>query len=203
MSQPTSSLLPPRKPRHLNPLGRMIGEALDSQLLLFAQTNTEFTIPKARDMLRALPELMDCDKTQLRYYVRDRVHTLESQGLAKRVDVEGKNRTIFRMTLDYTADENLEQAEAAAPHTVPSMSQPDSDDLLTFLEKDRHHLSTRMHVAISEAEYYKKVLDQYPHEKARITPLLQVAIEQSDRLKGEWDANLTLRHHLTVKEGCA
>jgi len=201
MSQPTSSLLPPCKPRHNNPLGRMIAEALDSQLLYFAQYNTAFTIPKARDTLLALPELMDCDKTQLRYYVRDRVHSLERLGLAKRVDVEGKNRTIFRMALEYAADENYEQV--TPPSTPPLTSPPDTDDLLTFLEKDRHHLSTRMHTAISEAEYYKKVLDQYPHEKARITPLLQVAIEQSDRLKGEWDANLTLRHHLTVKEDCA
>ncbi|CAM3943477.1 hypothetical protein VRRI112168_07250 [Vreelandella rituensis] len=198
MSQPTSSLLPPRKPRRNNPLGRMIAEALDNQLLHFAQTDTPFTIPKVRDILLTLPELADCDKTKLRYYVRDRVHTLERLGLAKRVGVEGENRTIYCLTLVEATEETAEQA--ATPETTPSTSPADTDDLLSFLEKDRHHLSTRMHVAISEAEYYKKVLDRYPHEKARIAPLLKTSIEQSDRLKGEWDANLTLRRQLTGKE---
>lgn len=198
MSQTTPSLLPPLKPRHNNPLGRMVAEALDNQLLNLAQTDTTFTIPKVRDTLLALPELSDCDKTQLRYYVRDRIHNLERLDLATRVGVEGKNRTIFRLTLEEEADETAEQTSTT--DEAPSASPTATDDLLTYLEKDRRHLSTRMHVAISEAEYYKKVLDQYPHEKPRIAPLLQAAIEQSDSLKGEWDANLTLRRQLSGEE---
>ncbi|HBS82015.1 MAG TPA: hypothetical protein DEA72_02650 [Halomonas campaniensis] len=198
MSQITSSSLPPRKPRHNNPLGRMIAEALDSQLLHYAYTNTEFTIPDVRNVLHALPEFADYDKTRLRYYVRDRVHALERLGLATRVGMVDKKRAIFRLHFDAeeTACEQPTADELSPLSALPSTT----DDLLTFLEKDRQHLNACMHVAISEAEYYKKILDQYPTEKARITPLLQAATEKSNHLKGEWDANLTLRSQLASRE---
>ncbi|RUR27824.1 hypothetical protein ELY33_14620 [Vreelandella andesensis] len=198
MSQITSSSLPPRKPRHNNPLGRMIAEALDNQLLHYAYTNTEFTIPDVRNVLHALPEFADYDKTRLRYYVRDRVHALERLGLATRVGMVDKKRAIFRLHFD--VEETVCEQPTTDDTSPVSARLSTNDDLLTFLEKDRQHLNTCMHIAISEAEYYKKILDQYPTEKARIIPLLQAATEKSNHLKGKWDANLTLRSQLTSQE---
>ncbi|AVI62919.1 hypothetical protein [Halomonas sp. GFAJ-1] len=195
MSQLTSSSLPPRKPRQDNPLGRMIAEALDNLLLRYAHAGIEFTIPEARNDLSALPDFADTDKTQLRYYVRDRLHTLERLGLATRVGVMGENRAIFRLHLEVVEAECTQQTTDNAPQS-PGTHRSSNDNLLVFLEKDRQHLSTRMQIAVSEAEYYKKVLDQYPDEKARISPLLETALEKSSRLKGEWDANVTLRSQL-------
>ncbi|MBR2515262.1 MAG: hypothetical protein IKE45_14855 [Halomonas sp.] len=198
MSDVTSSSLPPRKPRHNNPIGRMIAEALDSQLLHYAYTNTDFTIPDVRDALHAMPEFSDYDRTRLRYYVRDRVHALEHLGVATRVGMLGKKRTIFRLNLD---TEEATFNPSTTNDNLPLSVQPSTNnELLTFLEKDRQHLNACMHIAISEAEYYKKILDQYPTEKARIAPLLQAATEKSNQLKGEWDANLTLRSQLSRQE---
>lgn len=205
MSQPASSLLPSRKKRCTTSKGRMIAEALDNQLLHFAQTNTRFTIAKVRDALLAQPELADHNKTQLRYHVRDRLNKLEEVGLAERVDIEGQNRPIYRLVLD---DNDASCDEASPESTSPANTTPltptsttgETDDLLAFLERDRHQLSTQMQAAISEAEYYQQVLTRYPQEKARITPLLDKAIKRSGTLKGHWDANLTLRHQLTAQE---
>lgn len=208
MSQPTSSLLPARKKRCTSAKGRMIAEALDNKLLDFARTNTPFTIAKVHNALLAQPELADHDKTQLRYHVRDRLNKLEEVGLAERVDVEGRNRPVYRLLLNDgevsfdDANEEIAPSSDTAPST-PATPADETNDLHAFLERDRHHLNTQMQAAISEAEYYQQVLAHYPQEKLRITPLLDEAIKRSGTLKGKWDANLTLRHQLTAGENRA
>ena len=213
MSQPTTSQLPARKKRCTSAKGRMIAEALDNQLLAFARTGTPFTISNVRDALLAQPEMADNDKAQLRYHVRDRINRLERMGLTTRVGVHGSNRPIYRLFLDEaneTHDASSEHEDslddAPAPETTsstPSQAADCTDDVYTFLERDRHQLNTQMQAAISEAEYYQRVLSHYPHETARITPLLEEAIQRSGTLKGQWDANLMLRRELAAKEGRA
>lgn len=213
MSQPTTPQLPARKKRCNSAKKRMIAEALDNQLLEFARTGTPFTISNVRDALLAQPELADNGKKQLRYHVRDRINRLEKMGLATRVDVHGRNRPIYQLFLDEANETNDASNEhedslddAPAPEVTsptPSQSANRTDDVYTFLERDRHQLNTQMQAAISEAEYYQRVLSHYPHETARITPLLEEAIQRSGTLKGQWDANLMLRRELAGKENCA
>ncbi|WP_205598596.1 hypothetical protein, partial [Halomonas sp. NO4] len=71
---------------------RLIADALDHQLLAFAETGESFTISEVRDQLLKEPRLANLDSVLLRYRVRDRLATLEAKGLAHRVGMRGKNR---------------------------------------------------------------------------------------------------------------
>ena len=189
--------LPSPKPRRHDPLSRMIAEALDHQLLCCAEADESFTTYEIRDQLLKRPEFEDIDPNLLRFRVRDRLKTLEKHGLVVAVGVRGKNRRLFRLQLDTPA----ELSDSTTPPSSSAPSQTDSSTessrpLLEHLEQERHYLQTAMHTAISEAEYYQHLITSFPDERSQIAPLLEVAIEHSGRLQGQWDANLKVRQRL-------
>lgn len=53
-----------------------------------------------------------------------------------------------------------------------------------------------MYTVMGESEHYRKLLEQFPQEAGRITPLLDVSIAQGSQLKGKLDANIKLRRTL-------
>ncbi|WP_299316839.1 hypothetical protein [uncultured Halomonas sp.] len=192
-----ATILPAPKPRQNDPLALMIAEALDHQLLGCAETGEAFTTSDIRDRLLKQPELDGTDPTQLRYRVRDRLKTLERQDLVEHAGVRGKNRRLYRMQLDTPA----EPSESTPPSPSSTQPQPASEKaptrpLLEHLEQERHYLQTAMHAAIGEAEHYQQLIVSFPDERSQIAPLLEVAIEHSGRLKGQWDANLKVRQRL-------
>ena len=187
----------PRKPRRNDPLSRMIAEALDHQLIRHAEANTSFTIPEVRDQLHRLPELESVDASKLRFRVRDRLQTLEKHGLVERIGVRGKNRGLYRMQLDISAEPSESSSHppsSTQPQTVSSTTS--ARPLLEHLEQERHYLQSAMHAAISEAEHCKHLMASFPAERSQIAPLLEAAIENSSRLQGQWNANLKIRQRL-------
>ncbi len=175
---------------------RMVAEALDQQLLHYSRHNQPFTISEIRDHLLKLPELASLNSVNLRYRVRDRLNTLERDGLAERVGLLGKRRVIYRVAL-----EGPDNDPANSPATpLPASSSAPADTLGDFLTKERERLRTEMQTALGEAEHYRSLLTHFPAERGRIAPLLETAIERGSRLKGQWDANTTLRSMLKSEE---
>ncbi|WP_416138957.1 hypothetical protein ACM26W_00660 [Halomonas sp. HK25] len=147
--------LPPQKMRTANPLKQMIAEALDRQLLCYAQTNASFTIPELRDHLLNVPELASVDNIKLRLVVRDRLRTLERHNLIEQIGVRGANRRLFKMNLPEPPAEAAPRPNPPNPSTAPP---PAAQELLTYLDEERHRLRTEMHATLSEAEYYRRAL---------------------------------------------
>ena len=198
-----ATTLPSPKPRRHDPLSRMIAEALDHQLLCCAEANESFTTYEIRDQLLKRPEFEDIDPNLLRFRVRDRLKTLVKHGLVLAVGVRGKNRRLFRMQLDTPT----EPSKSTTPPSSSAPSQTDSSTvstrpLLEHLEQERHYLQTAMRSAISEAEHYQHLITSFPDERSQIVPLLEVAIEHSGRLQGQWDANLKVRQRLVRRGEC-
>ncbi|MDL0433899.1 hypothetical protein QPM17_22410 [Marinobacter sp. TBZ242] len=178
---------------------RMVAEALNQQLLHYSRQNQPFTISEIRDHLLKLPELASLNSVNLRYRVRDRLNTLERDGLAERVGLLGKRRVIYRVALEGPDNDPANSPATPYPPSSPS-SSASSDTLSGFLTKERERLRTEMQSALGEAEHYRSLLTHFPAERGRITPLLETAIERGSRLKGQWDANTTLRSMLKSEE---
>lgn len=180
---------------------RMIAEALDNQLLRFAQAEESFTISEVRDQLLKKPELEHIDSVLLRYRVRDRINKLERSGLAERVGVRGKKRAIYRLkdlNAPSEASTTISDTDTANAPT-PSSTQ----ELTAFLETERDQLLSEMQAALSEAEHYRFLIQQFPEAQPRISPLLETAIERGGQLKGRLDANIKLRRRLADGEESA
>ena len=178
-------------------LSLMIAEAMDSRLLHYARTDQTFTISDVRDHLLMRPELADLASNALRYRVRERMKTLERNGLAERVGLLGKRRVIYRLKLE----EAEEQADTS-PATPPS-SPISPNGIADFLADERDRLRSEMQAALGEAEHYRSLLQHFPEERGRISPLLETSIERGSRLKGQWDANTKLRATLCDREANA
>lgn len=193
---PATALPAPKSRRH-DPLSRMIAEALDHQLLCFAETGDPFTTYEIRDQLLKRPELEGIDPNLLRFRVRDRLRTLEKHGLVVRIGVRGKNRGLYRMQLDIPVEPS--ESTSHPPSSTQSQTVPSSGSsrpLVEHLEQERRYLQTAMHAAISEAEHCKHLMASFPAERSHIAPLLEAAIENSSRLQGQWNANLKIRQRL-------
>ncbi|AMD01542.1 hypothetical protein [Halomonas chromatireducens] len=171
----------------------MVTEALDQQLLHYSRHNQPFTISEIRDHLLKLPELASMNHVKLRYRVRDRLNTLERDGLAERVGLLGKRRVIYQVALEDTDDES--ECSPVSPSSTHSSSES-SDALADYLSNERDRLRAEMQTALGEAEHYRSLLNHFPAERGRIAPLLETAIERGSRLKGQWDANTTVRSML-------
>ncbi|WP_254277521.1 hypothetical protein [Halomonas sp. 3H] len=194
---PGNTLPAPKSRRH-DPLSRMIAEALDHQLLCFAETGDPFTTYEIRDQLLKRSELEGIDPNLLRFRVRDRLRTLEKHGLVVRIGVRGKNRGLYRMQLDSTAEtsETTTPPPSSAPSSQTDSSKTSARPLLEHLEQERRYLQTAMQALINEAEHYQHLIASFPDERSQIAPLLEAAIEHSGRLQGQWDANLKVRQRL-------
>lgn len=193
---PTSTL-PHKRHHRQDPLGRMVAEVLDHQLLHYALSQASFSIPGMRDQLLQLPELEGMDGSALRYRIRDRLRTLQKHELVDEVGIAGKRSKLFRMRPEVAAEA---PADLSPDHhsAEPNESSPDDGvALLTHLEQERRRLQATMQVAMGEAEHYKRLMTRFPDAKVHIWPLLEAAIEQSGTLQGQWEANLKLRRALS------
>ncbi|WP_311946751.1 hypothetical protein [Halomonas piscis] len=189
----------PRKRRHYpNPRDRMVAEALDHQLYGYALSQARFSIPEVRDVLLQLPELEGIDDHLLRYRIRDRLKTLQNHELVDEVGVAGRRPKWFRMRPEVAGCE-----ASAEPSTTPpsdeSSESPSTDRavLMAHLEQERRRLQAAMQVAMGEAEHYKRLITQFPDDRAAIAPLLEAAIDKNGTLQGQWEANLKLRRALS------
>lgn len=206
-----ANTLPVQKSRMSDPSDRMIAEALDNLLVDHARSGTTFTIISLRDLLLQQSGVKGFKPDMLRYRVRDRLRTLEKQGLLEQVDVLGKCRKVFRLKIDNgPADPPASQQPSpvsdvpeASPET-PSASadQPAITDgeLQAHLEWERHTLRTEMETVMGESEYYRQLLARFPRASGWITPLMESAIAQGSRLKGQLDANIKLRRTLADED---
>ncbi|QOR39059.1 hypothetical protein HNO52_11445 [Billgrantia diversa] len=179
----------------VEPIKRMVAEALDHQLLIFAQTQQEFTVSDVRDALINLPELEGLDPAVLRYRVRDRLRTLERHGLAYRVGVHGKNRPLYRLHLEASPSPDVTE-----PSPNPNLASPPSNSLADYLKEERKRLRTDMQVILAEADHYDTLLQRFPDERDRIAPLITQALSRGGELKGMLDANIRLRNALLDEE---
>jgi len=193
-----TAILPRSQPRHNDPLSHRISEALNHQLLTYAKTNAAFTIPEIRDQLLERPELGSADPTQLRFRVRDRLNRLKKHGVLMEVGVRGKNRRVFRVNIEPPSEpiEDTPSPSSPSSSTHEPPAQEDHTPLLNHLERERHCLQAAMHTAIGEAEHYRDLIEKFPDARAQITSLLEAALEQSGRLRGQWDANVNVRRAL-------
>ncbi|TDX32139.1 hypothetical protein DFO67_10288 [Modicisalibacter xianhensis] len=207
MAHPTSAPPTPTTTHHRDtshePLNRLVGEHLDRLLMHYARHDNPFTVCELRDQLLKEPELEQaCPKT-LRLRVRDRVRTLNHQGLAHQVGTQGKRRPVFKLDLgDTDADEAThEPAKIPLPSAAESSEDyseaplPSDDSAIRFLDylnRERQRLRMDMQAALGEASHYHQILSQFPEQQARIEPLHHAAQERGGELKGALDAVITL-----------
>ena len=88
------------------------------------------------------------------------------------------------------------------PPADNASTQPTAE-LAQYLEEERTRLRSDMQVILAEADHYDHLLKRFPDEYARITPLLEEALDRGGELKGQLDANIRLRNTLVGKEGQA
>lgn len=195
-------VFPFQRNRYNQSVGHIISKALDDLLLDHARSNTTFTIITLRNLMLQKPGLEGVDKTMVRYRVRDRLRVLEKHDLLEYVGLKGKRRKIFRLRLENVppAQRKLSSASEASPEAaveLPSNRIEEADtDLHIYLDRERHTLRAEMYTVMGESEHYRKLLEQFPQEAGRITPLLDVSIAQGSQLKGKLDANIKLRRTL-------
>ncbi|MFD2437654.1 hypothetical protein [Modicisalibacter luteus] len=126
MAHPTSETSILSTTRHRDtghePLNRLVGEHLDRLLMHYARHDDAFTVCELRDQLLKEPELEQACPETLRLRVRDRVRTLNHQGLAHQVGTQGKRRPVFKLDLgDADADvATTEPAEIPLPSSAES-----------------------------------------------------------------------------------
>lgn len=225
--------LPVQKSRMSDPSDRMVAEALDNLLVDHARSRTTFTIISLRDLLLQQSGVKGFKPDMLRYRVRDRLRTLEKQGLLEQVDVLGKCRKVFRLNIDNgPADPPATEDGHAGKETVPALKADDNPpasqqpspvsdvpeaspetpsassdqpaitdgELQSHLEWERHTLRTEMETVMGESEYYRQLLARFPRASGWITPLMEAAIAQGSRLKGQLDANIKLRRTLADED---
>ncbi|GHA88438.1 hypothetical protein [Modicisalibacter luteus] len=206
MAHPTSETSILSTTRHRDtghePLNRLVGEHLDRLLMHYARHDDAFTVCELRDQLLKEPELEQACPETLRLRVRDRVRTLNHQGLAHQVGTQGKRRPVFKLDLgDADADvATTEPAEIPLPSSAessedaeaPPLSDASATRFLDYLNRERQRLRMDMQAALGEARHYHQILSQFPEQQARIEPLHHAALERGGELKGALDAVITL-----------